>query len=83
MENKKTKHNQWVYVVVEAKNLKIIDWELKNLENPTWPKGIKTFLAFKSRRTAMRWVNYWTEGKKYYKVIAVELEITPFGELIK
>ena len=57
-------------------------WELQNVDNPSWPKDLKTFMAFKSRKTAMRWVNYWREGKNNYSVVAVRIEINPLGELI-
>jgi len=60
----------------------IEDWELKELNNPKFPRNLKTYMAFKSRRQAMRWVNYW-RNKEDFVVIGVPIEISPLGLLIK
>jgi len=74
----------YIYVIVDKKSKKMIpeEWELRNLNNQDFPKNLKTIMAFKSRRTANRWVNYWRDGKNHYRVIAVGLDISPLGELI-
>jgi hypothetical protein len=75
----------FVYVVVQtSKKSKHNpeEWELRDIENPTWPKGLKTIMAFKSRRTAKRWINYWND-KNAYEPIAVKLDVNPLGKLVR
>lgn len=57
------------------------NWELRPVDNPAWP-DIKTYLLFKTRRTAQRWVNYWNHPEDF-EIVAVKLNIDPLGKLIK
>ena len=75
---------QYIYVVVRknSKKMSMESWELKKVDNATWPT-LRTFLSFRTRETAMRWVDYWREGRKDYKVLCVSVSLDPLGELIK
>lgn len=83
-ELKVKKPNCWAFMIVRKKSKRSVpeDWKLQNVENPSYPRDQKTFLAFKSRRAANRWVKYWQDGEEIYDVIAVPLKISPLGKLI-
>lgn len=79
-------NEKWGFIVLRVgwekrKNFEIENWELLPVNNPSWPK-LKTFMLFKTRKTAQRWVNYWNHSEDF-EIVAVKLNINPLGKLIK
>lgn len=73
-----------MYMVINKNRKKAIPEkdDLRERNNPKWSKYLKSYLTFSSRKIAMRWVNFWIDGKEIFRVVAVRIRLDPLERLV-